>query len=165
MRAPLLIAATLLAAAPALGADASADAFLSKEIRSGAGRVELGALAAKKGAAPEVRRYGQRLGRDAERKRGQEADLARKLGLQIPVEIDEDGQRQLKTLDELAGPDFDQAFARYVLYDQRQDLERLEAEAKAGAPPVVADLVRAELPAARRDQASARALDHAVGNE
>lgn len=164
MRASLLIAAALLAAAPAFGADASAEAFLSKEIRSGAGLVEIGALAAKKGAAPEVRRDGQRLESDAERKRAQEADLARRLGLQVPVELDEDGRRQLKTLDELEGHDFDQAFARYVLYDQRQDLERLEDEAKAGAPPV-ADLARAELPAARRDLARAKALDRAVGNE
>lgn len=163
MRAPPLIAAALLAAAPAFGADSSADAFLSKEIRSGAGLVELGALAAKKGAAPEVRRYGQRLGSDAERKRAQEADLARKLGVQVPVEIDEDGQHQLKTLNELEGRDFDQAFARYVLYDQRRDLERLEAEAKTGAP-LVGELARQELPDARRALERAKALDRAVGN-
>lgn len=164
MRASVLIAAAVFAAAPTQAIDASAQAFLAKEIKFGNGLVEFGALAAKKAAAPEVRRYGGTLVSDAERKRAQDADLARKLGLQVPVEIDEEGQTQLKTLDELEGRDFDQAFARFVLYDLRRDLERLEAETKAGAP-LVADHAREALPGVRRDLARAKALDHAVGNQ
>jgi putative membrane protein len=167
MRASVLIAAAVLAAAPtlaqALAADGSAQAFLSKEIKAGNGLVELGAAAAKKGARPEVRRYGRRLESDAGRKRAQDAELARKLGLEVPVELDEEGENQLKTLSELNGFDFDQAFARFVLYDQRRDLQRLEAETQAG-PPLVADLARAALPDVRRDLAEAQALDRAVGN-
>lgn len=164
MRAFVLIAATVLAAAPAHAADASAQAFLTKQIKAGNGLVELGGLAAKKGARPDVRRFGETLANDATRRRAQDADLARKLGLEVPGGLDEDGETQTKTLRELDGRAFDQAFARYVLYDRRRDLERIEAEAKAGAP-LVADLARAELPHVRRDLERARALDRAVGNE
>lgn len=164
MRISVLVAATLLAAAPAFAADPSAEDFLSKQIKAGNGLVELGGLAAKKGARPEVRRFGETLASDATHRRAQDADLARKLGLEVPDGLGEDGEIQTKTLRELDGRAFDQAFARYVLYDRRRDLERLQTEAKAGAP-LVANLARAELPLARRDLERARALDHAVGNE
>lgn len=163
MRISVLIAAAVLAAAPAFAADRSAENFLSQEIKAGNAMVELGGLAANKGALPEVRRFGRALASEAANKRAQDSDLARKLGVDIPGEPDEDGDHQLKTLRELDGRAFDQAFARYVLYDHRRDIDRLEAQAKA-RPPLVADLARTELADARRDLAKAKALDHAVGN-
>lgn len=82
--------------------------------------ISTGAIAATKGASPEVRNFGEMLARDHQLVRGQGRDLAAKLGVTPPAVARDFALRvnyinAMKRLSALEGKEFDRAFLEYEI--------------------------------------------------
>lgn len=132
--------------------------FVMKASEAGAAEVELGKLAADKGAAPQVKNFGQRMVSDHTKADTELQAIASKKGLA--------GTRQLnamhmKALEELRGKssnDFDTAFAKQMVMDHNEAVA-LFTQASALPDAELAAFARKTLPTLKEHQEMAAHLD------
>jgi putative membrane protein len=136
--------------------------FLMDAAMGGMMEVELGRLAAQKGASDAVKQFGQRMVDDHSAANTELMSLATSKGITLPTALDEKHQQHVTKLSGMSGAEFDRAYAKMMLSDHNKDVSAFEKESTKGADPDLKAFATKTLPTLREHQQMARALP---GNE
>jgi predicted outer membrane protein len=121
-------AETAAAAADPAQAAATARDSVSRLLAAGALQVELGRLAAERGADKDVRQLGRDLADDHIGLREELRGLADSLGTAMPSTMESSSRDQLDRLSGLSGDAFDRAYVSAAVSGERTILETLQVE-------------------------------------
>lgn len=149
------------AASLALGAPAWADAddaeFVKKAASGGMLEVQLGRHAAQHAANAEVRAFGERMVADHGAANRELEGIARRSGLAVPTELDEDHREMVERLTALRGAELDRAYMSEMVRDHDHDVDAFEEQAEQASTEVDRWAART-LPTLKAHLAQAEAL-------
>ena len=129
------------------GAAMTADhKFAMAAAMGGRVEVELGRLAAEKGASDEVRQFGRRMVDDHTKANEELTQLASSKGLTLPTAPDSKHQSEMQKLSALSGEKFDREYVKMMVKDHRQDVGEFQKEASRGADPDLKAFAARSLP-------------------
>jgi putative membrane protein len=141
----LAIAAALAVPAGALaqtkdqqskGGMAAADRkFVMAAAQGGLAEVELGKMAAEKGASDAVKQFGQRMADDHGKANDELKNLAQQKGLTLPTDLDSKHRQVIDRLSKLSGAEFDRAYVNDMVRDHRKDVAEFKREAERAKDP------------------------------
>jgi len=120
--------------------------FVKDITESSAVQMDLGKLAQEKGSSPAVKEFGKRMVED-NTKAGEEL---RQAATQAQIKVPPENLRRIRKshdkLARLSGRDFDRAFAKMMISDQRANVKEFENQAKGGNAPEVRAFAAKALP-------------------
>jgi putative membrane protein len=132
----LLFAATSAAFGQAAASDDDKH-FVEAALKGGMGEVELGKLAAQKGASDDVKMFGQKMVTDHTRLGEKMKAVAAEIGVK-PPDMTKAGTIAEKTkLEMLSGKTFDDAYISAMVKDHQDDLQAFKNEAANGTSAAV----------------------------
>jgi putative membrane protein len=108
--------------------------FLRTTLEDNLAEEQMGQLAAQKSQSADVKEIGQKMAQICQQLTGQIMPLAKKLGVTQPKEPSKKTREEIKNMQTLAGPDFDSAFLRTMLRDQKSDLKEFKDEERSQNP-------------------------------
>jgi len=97
--------------------------------------VELGKLAAEKGASDTVKQFGKRMSEDHGKANAELKEFADKKGLSLPADLDSKHKQLRDRLAKLNGADFDRAYANEMVKDHKKDVADFKREAGRAKDP------------------------------
>jgi putative membrane protein len=129
--------ASVVASASAIAADkstvSSADkAFVMKAAQGGMTEVQLGQLAADKGASQDVKDFGSKMVTDHGKAGDELKSIATSKGLTLPDKLDDKHQMMVDKMSKLSGADFDKAYVPAMVKAHKADDALFAKEAKSG---------------------------------
>jgi putative membrane protein len=125
----------------------TADAkFAMEAAMGGMAEVELGRIAAQKGASDEVRQFGQRMVDDHSKANEQLMQVASSKGWTLPTALDAKHQAEMQKMSALSGEAFDKAYVKMMVKDHKKDVAEFQKESTRGADPDVKAFATATLP-------------------
>jgi putative membrane protein len=104
-------------------------AFVESALQGGMGDVELGKLAAEKGASPDVKQFGQKMVADNTRLGDQMQQVAQQMGVHDPKGLSKKDKKLVAKLETLSGSQFDDAYIKAMVKDNKDDLSSFQEEA------------------------------------
>jgi putative membrane protein len=107
--------------------------FATEAAMGGLAEVELGRVAAQKGASDEVRQFGQRMVDDHSKANQDLMQVASAKGWALPSALDAKHQADVQKLSALAGDKFDKTYVDMMIKDHKHDLAEFQKEASGGA--------------------------------
>jgi putative membrane protein len=105
--------------------------FVRKAVQGGLAEVELGRLAAGKGAGEDVKAFGKQMVEDHTKLNEDLAQLADLIGARLPKKMDKDQQAAYEKLSALSGEDFDKEYIVSMVKDHHADLREFRMEASS----------------------------------
>lgn len=105
--------------------------FIRKAAQGGLAEVELGKLAAEKGASDDVKAFGKKMVEDHTKLNQDIAQLADSIGARLPKKMDKDQQAEYDKLSSLSGEEFDKEYITYMVKDHHSDLREFRMEASS----------------------------------
>ncbi len=108
--------------------------FLRKTLEDNVAEEQMGQLAAQKSQSEDVKEVGQKMAQIRHQLTSQMMPLARKLGVSQPRQPSKKDREEIKKMQALSGPDFDSAFLRAMLRDQKSDLKDFQDEERSQDP-------------------------------
>ena len=111
--------------------------FLRKAAAGGLAEVQLGSLAAQKGASEEVRAFGRRMVADHTELNSQLKSVADADGIMLPNRPSSEDQALLKRLNALSGEDFDRAYLQAMSEDHHNDMHEFRVELVSTSDPAL----------------------------
>ena len=125
--------AIVLAVPLAASADmASSDAkFMKKVAQDDKAEVELGKLAAERGASDSVKKFGERMASDHAKAGEELAKLAQDKGVTLPMDIDSKHKRLHDKLAKMSGAAFDREYMTEMAKDHDSEVKAFQREAKS----------------------------------
>jgi putative membrane protein len=126
---PLAVAGALALAAPGFGQAGDDAEFVKKAASGGKLEVDLGRHAAKNAANPEVRAFAERMVADHGAANRELESVAKRSGLAVPTELEEDHREMLENLTKLRGADLDRAYMSAMVEDHEADVEAFQEQA------------------------------------
>lgn len=96
--------------------------FVRKAAEGGLAEVQLGKLAAEKGASEEVKSFGQKMADEHAQLNKEVAELADAIGTMVPKKMGKADQAEYEKLNGLSGEDFDKEYIAYMVKDHHEDL-------------------------------------------
>jgi len=109
--------------------------FVMEAAHGNMAEVELGKLAADKGASDAVKQFGKRMTDDHGKANAELKDFAEKKGLTLPADLDAKHKQLRDRLAKLNGADFDRAYANEMVKDHKKDVADFKREAKGAKDP------------------------------
>jgi putative membrane protein len=140
-------------------------AFARDALLSGLAEVELAKLAAQKGASEAVKRFAKQLADDFGRNDDELRRIADENEFSLPEVLDAKHKAELARLGKLSGPDFDRAFIRTVLKENKQEFPSFQNEGWNGMYRNARNFAWRSLPAMKKDIKAAKALRRSAGSE
>jgi putative membrane protein len=131
--------------------------FYTDAVKGNAAELQIGALAASKGAREEVRSYGAMLQADHADAQQRVVAAAHAAGVQVDQALTKDAQSEYDKLAKLEGDAFDTEFVDHMIKDHQKDIAAYEKATKssdARAAKYAADT----LPALRKHLETAQTL-------
>ncbi|HEX8687861.1 MAG TPA: DUF4142 domain-containing protein, partial [Pyrinomonadaceae bacterium] len=114
----------------------TADAkFAMMAAMGGMAEVEMGRLAAQKGASDEVRQFGQRMVDDHTKANAELMQLASGKGMTLPAAPDPKHAAEMRKLSALSGERFDREYVKMMVKYHKKDVGEFQREASRGADP------------------------------
>jgi putative membrane protein len=110
-------------------------AFVSKALQGGSEEVQLGQLAEQKSQSDDVKQFAQKMVQDHTQLGDQMKPIAQQLGVQAPKNPSKKDKEMMAKLQELSGPQFDEAYIRAMAKDHKQDLKDFKDEAQMTQNP------------------------------
>src|SRR5215207_2061260 len=107
--------------------------FAMEAAMGGMMEVELGRVAAQKGASDEVRQFGQRMVDDHSKANEELMQVASGKGMTLPAAPDPKHQAEMQKLSALSGEKFDKEYVKMMVKDHKKDVAAFQKEASAGA--------------------------------
>lgn len=107
--------------------------FAMEAAMGGLEEVELGRVAAQKGASDEVRQFGQRMVDDHSKANQDLMQVASAKGWTLPTALDAKHQAEVQKLSALSGDQFDKTYVDMMLKDHKKDVPEFQKEAAGGA--------------------------------
>ena len=130
------IAMTLLicAAFPAASGAADTDdaAFVANAASGGMMEVELGSLAEKKAADPDVKAFGRRMVEDHSKANDGLRAVAAKAGIPVPGKMSAENHATVQELSALQGEAFNRRYVELMVEDHEKDVAAFHKQASAG---------------------------------
>jgi putative membrane protein len=111
--------------------------------------VELGRVAAQKGASDEVRQFGQHMVDDHSKANQDLTQVASAKGLSLPAALDARHQAEVQKLSALSGDKFDQEYVSMMIKDHRKDTAEFQKESTGGADADIKSFAARTLPVVR----------------
>jgi len=138
-----LLTAALMIALPAASAIAQTAAsdddkkFVDAALKGGMAEVELGKLAAKKGASDDVKQFGAMMVTDHTKLGDKMKVVAGDIGEKPPTMMAASGMATKTKLEVLSGKTFDESYIKSMVQDHEDDLAAFKKEAAEGTSPEV----------------------------
>ncbi|HEX3560937.1 MAG TPA: DUF4142 domain-containing protein [Pyrinomonadaceae bacterium] len=107
--------------------------FAMEAAMGGMAEVELGRVAAQKGASDEVRQFGQRMVDDHSKANQDLMQVASAKGLTLPTALDAKHQADVQKLSALSGDKFDKEYVGMMVKDHKEDVADFQKESTGGA--------------------------------
>ena len=117
------------------GLAASDRKFVMEVARGGMAEVELGKMAAEKGASDAVKQFGKRMADDHGKAAEELKQIAQQKGLTLPADLDPKHKQLRDRLAKLNGAEFDKAYANEMVKDHKKDVADFRREAKGAKDP------------------------------
>jgi putative membrane protein len=149
---------------PAPGALSRGDTrFLEKVARDSQAEVELGRLAAERGASDAVKQFGDRMVKDHSQAADELKQLAQQKGITLSEQADRKHSRAADRLSKLSGAEFDRAFVKDMVKDHQKAVSAFRREAERAKDPDVKQWASKTLPTLEDHLKSAQSLQTTVG--
>jgi putative membrane protein len=126
----LAAAAGLALGAPALAQDGDDGEFVKKAASGGMLEVELGRHAAQNASNAEVRAFGQRMVTDHGAANRELEGIARREGLAVPTQMEEEHREMADNLKKLRGAELDRAYMSAMVRDHDHDVDEFQEQAE-----------------------------------
>ncbi len=123
--------------------------FAMEAAMGGMMEVELGKLAASKGASDEVRQFGQKMVDDHSKANDELMQLASGKGMTLPAAPDAKHQAEMQKLSALSGEKFDKEYVKMMLKDHKKTVATFEKEANGGMDAELKAFAASTLPTLR----------------
>jgi len=107
--------------------------FMTKAAIGGMEEVELGRMAAQKGASNDVKQFGQRMVDDHSRAGSELMSLASQKNVTLPTTLDQQHQDDVDRLTKLSGAAFDREYMTMMVKDHTEDVAEFERESASGS--------------------------------
>lgn len=143
---------------PAMAAEelSKADkAFLQDAAESGIAEVELGRLAKKKAASPEVKMLGEHLVKDHEKANTELMALAKSKGVEIKAEPNAAQKKTIAAFEKQEGAAFDKEFQAQAVKDHKKSVALFEKAAKSATDTEIKAWAEKTLPVLKQHLAMA----------
>jgi putative membrane protein len=137
LSASLLLAASGAAAIAQTAASDDDKHFVEAALKGGMTEVDLGKIAADKGASEDVKMFGQKMVTDHSRLGEKMKTVAGQIGVTPPSMDTISGMGEEAKLKVLSGKSFDDAYISAMLKDHEDDLEAFKKEVASGTSPEV----------------------------
>ncbi|MGH9563171.1 MAG: DUF4142 domain-containing protein [Terracidiphilus sp.] len=108
--------------------------FLRTTLEDNVAQEQMGQLAAQKSSSEDVKEFGQKMAQIRHQLTTQIMPLAKKLGVSQPNEPSKKDRQEIKQMQGLSGPEFDAAFLRAMLKNQKTDLKDFQDEERSQNP-------------------------------
>ena len=149
---------------PGMTKESAADkTFVKKAAEGGLAEVELGKLAAEKGASPEVKQFGQKMVDDHGKANEQLKSLAQSKQIALPTELSSKDKALHDRLAKLSGPAFDRAYMHAMVTDHTKDVSEFRTASKSAVDPDVKSWASSTLPTLETHLKMAQDANRAVG--
>ncbi|HEX3472066.1 MAG TPA: DUF4142 domain-containing protein [Silvibacterium sp.] len=112
-------------------------AFVRSALEGGMAEVQLGQLAAEKGSSDDVKQFGQQMVADHTKMGDQMKQVAQQLGVTPPASVSKKDKELMAKLQNLSGPQFDNAYIVAMVKDHKKDAEDFKTEAQQSQNPAV----------------------------
>lgn len=132
--------------------------FIRKAGEGGLAEVELGKLAAEKGATDEVKKFGQRMVDDHSKANEQLKQLAESKGVTLPTKLDPNDQATKARLEKLSGQQFDRAYMNDMVKDHSKDVAEFKKESTTAKDTDVKSFASQTLPTLEDHLKEARSI-------
>lgn len=132
--------------------------FIRKAGEGGLAEVELGKLAAEKGATDEVKKFGQRMVDDHSKANEQLKQLADSKGATLPTKLDPNDQATKARLEKLSGQQFDRAYMNDMVKDHSKDVAEFKKESTTAKDTDVKSFASQTLPTLQDHLKEARSI-------
>jgi putative membrane protein len=129
--------------APKMTSDAK---FANAAAVGGMEEVQLGQIAAQKGASDEVRQFGQRMVDDHTKANQDLMQVASGKGWALPTALDAKAQGDVSKLSALSGDKFDKEYVKMMLDDHKKDVGEFQKESTGGADADIKSFATRTLP-------------------
>lgn len=120
--------------------------FAMMAAMGGMEEVEMGRLAAEKGASDEVRQFGQRMVDDHSKANQELMQIASSKGMTLPSALDPKHQADVQKISALSGEAFDKAYVKMMVKDHKKDVAEFQKESTGGADPELKAFATSTLP-------------------
>ncbi|MDT7808125.1 MAG: putative rane protein [Acidobacteriota bacterium] len=120
--------------------------FAMEAAMGGLMEVELGRVAAQKGASDEVRQFGQRMVDDHSKGNADLMQVASAKGMTLPTALDAKHQAEMQKLSAMSGAKFDKEYVRMMVKDHREDVAEFQKEASRGMDADIKSFAARTLP-------------------
>jgi len=146
------------------GSVGSADRkFATTAALDGMAEVELGRLAAERGASDAVKQFGQRMVDDHSKANDELKQWAATAGVTLPTALDAKRQAAVARMSGLSGAAFDKAYAQQMVKDHTKAVQLFQREADRGADAGLKGFASSKLPTLREHLEMARSLNTGGG--
>jgi putative membrane protein len=123
--------------------------FAMEAAMGGMMEVELGRVAASKGASDEVRQFGQRMVDDHSKANEELMRVASSKGMTLPTAPDPKHQMEMQKLSALSGEKFDREYVKMMVKDHKKDVAAFQKEAGGGMDADIKAFAASTLPTLR----------------
>ena len=120
--------------------------FAMEAAMGGMAEVEMGRVAAQKGASDEVRQFGQRMVDDHSKANQDLMQVASAKGLTLPTALDAKHQADVQKLSALSGDKFDKEYVGMMVKDHKEDVAEFQKESTGGADADIKSFAARTLP-------------------
>lgn len=120
--------------------------FVMFAAMGGMAEVEMGRLAAQKGASEDVRQFGQKMVDDHTKANEELMRVASSKGMTPPAMLDSKHQAAMQKMSALSGEKFDKEYAKMMVGDHKKTVSEFQKEADRGADPDLKAFAAAQLP-------------------
>lgn len=136
--------------------------FVMFAAMGGMAEVEMGRLAAQKGASEDVRQFGQRMVDDHTKANEELMRIVSTKGMTPPMTLDAKHQAAMQKMAGLSGEKFDREYAKMMVSDHKKTVSEFQKEAGRGADPDLKAFAAAQLPALQEHLRMAQRLNDKV---
>jgi putative membrane protein len=120
--------------------------FVMEAAMGGMEEVEMGRLAAEKGASDEVRQFGQRMVDDHSKANQELMQIASSKSMTLPTALDAKHQADMQKMSALSGEAFDKAYVKMMVKDHKKDVGEFQKESTRGADADIKGFAARTLP-------------------
>jgi putative membrane protein len=138
--------------------------FVTEAAMGGMAEVELGRLAAERGASDAVKQFGQRMVDDHSSANTELMQLATAKGITLATTLDAKHQAMVKKMSGLSGAAFDRAYAKEMVKDHNKAVALFQSAAQRGADTDLKAFAQKTLPTLQEHLRMARALPQGSGH-
>lgn len=139
--------------------------FVADAASGGIEEVKLGQLAQQKAYNSAVKDFGKRMEMDHSKAADQLKDVASRNKIELPSEMNYDGNATYERLAALSGKDFDKEYAKDMVKDHEKAVAEFKKEASSGSNTDLKNFASQSLPMLESHLQAAREMEKTVENE